>query len=88
MDIVGKRYTYFLISLCLIVPGMIGLIIWVVCLAALSLLVSLFKAPLISFGFGPQPATSSRFVRQFWRNGCGAEVVSEWGNGYPHQTSG
>jgi len=28
MDIVGKRYTYFLISLCLIVPGMIGLIIW------------------------------------------------------------
>ena len=28
MDIVGKRYTYFLISLILIVPGMIGLIIW------------------------------------------------------------
>ena len=28
MDIVGKRYLYFLISLILIVPGMIGLIVW------------------------------------------------------------
>ena len=28
MDIVGKRYTYFLISLILIVPGLIGLLIW------------------------------------------------------------
>jgi len=28
MDIVGKRYTYFLISLILIVPGLIGLIVW------------------------------------------------------------
>ncbi|HBX69621.1 MAG TPA: protein translocase subunit SecF [Chloroflexi bacterium] len=28
MDIVGKRYTYFAISLSLIVPGLIGLIIW------------------------------------------------------------
>ena len=28
MDIVGKRYLYFLISLILIVPGLVGLIIW------------------------------------------------------------
>ena len=28
MDIVGKRYLYFLISLILIIPGIIGLIIW------------------------------------------------------------
>jgi preprotein translocase subunit SecF len=28
MDIVGKRYLYFLISLILIVPGLIGLIVW------------------------------------------------------------
>ncbi len=28
MDIVGKRYTYFLISFILIVPGLIGLMIW------------------------------------------------------------
>jgi preprotein translocase subunit SecF len=28
MDIVGKRYIYFLISLILIVPGIVGLIIW------------------------------------------------------------
>ena len=28
MDIVGKRYFYFLISLVLIVPGLVGLIIW------------------------------------------------------------
>ncbi len=61
MNIVGKRYLYFAISLVIIVPGIIGLIIW-----GLPLAVDFSGGSLVELQFENGPVPSLEQVRQVY----------------------
>jgi preprotein translocase subunit SecF len=61
MDIVGKRYTYFLISFFLIVPGLIGLFVW-----GLPLAVDFAGGSVIEIRFTSGEAPSLQAVRDLY----------------------
>lgn len=61
MDIVGKRYTYFLISFILIVPGLIGLIVW-----GLPLAVDFAGGSIVEIRFVTGEAPSLQEVRDLY----------------------
>ncbi|MEN8171451.1 MAG: protein translocase subunit SecF [Chloroflexota bacterium] len=61
MDIIGKRYLYFLISLILIIPGTIALIIW-----GLPLAVDFTGGSLVELQFETQPLPSLEEVRTLY----------------------
>ncbi|MFN2234395.1 MAG: protein translocase subunit SecF [Anaerolineales bacterium] len=61
MDIVGKRYTYFLISFFLIVPGLIGLFVW-----GLPLAVDFAGGSVVEIRFVSGDAPSLQAVRDLY----------------------
>jgi len=63
MDIVGKRYTYFLISFILIVPGLIGLLVW-----GLPLAVDFAGGSVVEIRFVSGEAPTLQNVRDLYAN--------------------
>ena len=63
MDIVGKRYLYFLISFILIVPGLIGLLIW-----GLPLAVDFAGGSIVEIRFVSGETPSLQDVRDLYAN--------------------
>jgi preprotein translocase subunit SecF len=63
MDIVGKRYLYFLISFILIVPGLIGLLIW-----GLPLAVDFAGGSIVEIRFVSGKTPSLQDVRDLYTN--------------------
>jgi len=61
MDIVGKRYLYFLISFILIVPGLIGLLIW-----GLPLAVDFAGGSIVEIRFDSSQTPSLQDVRDLY----------------------